>query len=275
MLNCLLWFVCYYKKYNSFIFISNDYKYLLLVRADEIEKAFKNVSIDECGKNLALDGIVEIYDVLDLIFVAIESYMGKMYKRIIFYILGHYLDAESDNLYLLVKYVTGRGKYICLLKMGIIDNTPCFNVLYIHNEKTARISAGKPKIKNNYINGKFITKLSISSHNNKFMKDLDMLYTDNGTFVSIRYNRESPRIDEFIKSYYGYPSGYITCGLASQYHYEDLIIFKYECKHKKRIYRNQFQIMEDYNDYYFILVNFAIVHRMNTTDATLLKTFTS
>jgi hypothetical protein len=275
MLNCLLWFVYYYKKYNSFIFISNNYRYLLLVRADEIEKAFNDVSVHECGENLALDGIVRIYDILDLIFIAIESYAGKMYKQMIFYILGHYLDAEADKLCLLVKYVTGRERRICLLELAIIDNTPHFNVLYINNEKAARINIGKTRIKNNYINDKFMAKLSMSGRNNKFMKDLDMLYTGNGTFVSIRYNRESPRIDELVKSYYGYLNGYITCSLASQYHYGDLVIFKYECKHKKRIYRNQFQTTEDYNDYNFVLVNFVIVKRMSTTNATFLETFTS
>jgi len=273
MLNCLLWFVCYYKKHNSLIFISNNYRYLLLVRADEIEKAFKDASMDECGENLTLDGIVKIYDALDLIFVAIESYMGKMYKQIIkrellykFYILGHYLDAKADKLYLLVKYATGRWKYICLLEMEIIDNTPHFNVLYIRNEKTARISIGEPKIKNNYINGKFIAKLSMSGLNNKFMEDLDILYTDSGTFVSIRYNRESPRIDELVKSYYGHASGHITCSLLSQYHYGDLIIFKYECKHRNRIYRNQFQTTTYYDDYNLVLVDFAVVRKMNITN---------
>jgi hypothetical protein len=223
----------------------------------------------ECGENSSADELVKIYNILELIVEAIESYMGKIYKKISFYMIEHHIDAKSDKLYLLVKYIVGRKKYICLLETEIIDSVLNLKILYIQNDKIAYSKIEKLGIKNSYINNKFITKLSVSGYGNTFIKDLDMLYTNNGTFVSIRYNRKSPRIDEFVKSYYKHPNGYIACSLASQYHYGDLIIFKYECKHKNRIYRNQFQTTTDYDDYNFILVDFAVVRKMNATNAGL------
>ena len=269
MLNCLLWFVYYLKKHNIFIFISNDHQYLLLVKADEIEKVFKDISMLKCGENLSADGLVEVYNILELILEAIDSYMGKIYKKIGFYMIEHYIDAKSDKLYLLVKYIVGRKKYICLLEAEIINNILNFNILYTQNDKIAYSKIENLGIKNSYINNKFMAKLSISGYENTFVKDLDMLHTNSGTFVSIRYNRKSPRIDELVKSYSEHANGYITCSLASQYHYRDLIIFKYECKHKNRIYRNQFQTIDDYNDYNLILVDFAVVRKMNVTNAGL------
>ncbi len=266
MLNFLLWFVYYLKKHNSFIFISNNHQYLLIVKADKAEKLFKDISILECGENSLADGLVKVYNMLELITKAIESHMGKSYKKIGFYMIEHYIDDKSDKLYLLVKYIVGSKKYISLLEAEIIDNILNFNILYTQNDKIVYSKIEKLGIKNSYINNKFMTKLSISDHNDKFVKDLDMLYTNNGTFVSIRYNRKSPRIDELIKSYYGHTNGHITCSLASQYHYGDLIIFKYQCKHKNRIYRNQFQTIDGYNDYNLILVDFAVVRKMNTTN---------
>ena len=266
MLNFILWFFYYLKKHNSFIFISNDHQYLLLVKADEIEKVLRDISRIECGENSSADGLVKVYNILELILEAIESYMERIYKKISFYMIEHHIDVKSDKLYLLVKYIVGKKKYICLLEMEIIDNELNFKILYMHNEKITYSNIEKIGIKNSYINNKFMNKLSILGHNNTFIKDLDILYTNNGAFVSIKYNRKSPRIDELIKSYYGHTNEYITCGLASQYHYGNLIIFKYECKHKKRIYRNQFQTIEDYNDYNLILVDFAVVLKMNVTN---------
>ncbi len=269
MLNCLLWFVYYLKKHNRFIFISNDHQYLLLVEADEIEKLFKDISMLECGENPSTNGLVKVYNILELIIEAIESYMGKIYKNIGFYMIEHHIDAKSDKLYLLVKYIVGRKKYICLLETEIIDSVLNIKILYIQNDKIAYSKIENLGIKNSYINNKFMAKISISGYDNTFVKDLDMLHTNSGTFVSIRYNRKSPRIDELIKSYSEHANGYITCSLASQYHYRDLIIFKYECKHKNRIYRNQFQTIDDYNDYNLILMDFAVVRKMNVTNAGL------
>jgi hypothetical protein len=116
MLNCLLWFVYYLKKHNIFIFISNNHQYLLLVKADEIEKLFKDISMLKCGENPSEEGLVEFYNILELIIEAIDSYMGKIYKKIGFYMIEHYIDTKSDKLYLLVKYIVGKKKYICLLE---------------------------------------------------------------------------------------------------------------------------------------------------------------
>jgi len=265
-LNCILWSIYYSKKHNSFIFISNNYQYLLLVKADEIEKVLNDISMHECESILSVGKIVKVYDIVDLVVEAIQRYVGKINKKVSIYTLGHHIDAQSDRLYLLVKYIAGRKKYICLLEVKIINSNLNLKILYIHNDKSIYSNIKRIGIKNNYINDRFITKLSISGHNNTFIKDLDMLYTDNGTFVSIRYNRKSTRIDELVKSYYGHTNGYITCSLASQYHYGDLIIFRYECKHKNRIYRNQFQTTDRHNNYGIVLVDFAIVRSMNTTN---------
>jgi len=65
MLNFLLWFVYYLKKHNSFIFISNNYQYLLLVEADEIEKVFKDISMVKCREKPSADGLVKVYNIAD------------------------------------------------------------------------------------------------------------------------------------------------------------------------------------------------------------------
>lgn len=186
----------YYSKLRSkLIFLSKDLESLLIIDTDKLHLVFNNNKHSECignygnnnnNKDASCD-LLCYFNVKQLTVEAITRARGIKIHPEKVKLIRHYIDTNSDTLYILATYVIEPMEYVGLFSIRMSCNDSTFKKLYyvpiniLHNGLA-------PKLYDRL----GMSKIFLYRFDENASKGLDMAYDKNTRrLVDIRYNRNS------------------------------------------------------------------------------------
>ena len=224
--NCEIYYRIQYEQYyskaqNKLIFVSKDLGTLLIIDIEKLYLLFNSNSYSECignyddnknNKDKSCD-ILCCFDINQLIAEAISRKKSINIDRSEVTLISHYIDTNSDMLYILATHFVDGIKYVGVFSFRMSCNNFTFKKLHY-----SPISVPYHGLVHNTYNKLCMSKIFFYKVDEDVSRELNIAYNENvRRLVDIRYNRNSIDV---------YTMRYALTG-QSVFNYKDLIVVRY------------------------------------------------
>jgi len=226
--HCEIYYRIHYKQYyskaqNKLIFLSEDLEKLLIIDIEQLYLIFNSNNYSECignynDKNNNKDKSSDIlccFDVNQLIAAAISRAKGIEIRRADVKSISHYIDTNSDTLYILATHFIDRVKYV-----GVFSFRMSCNNFTLKKLNYVPISILYNGLMHNIYKKLGMSKIFLyrADQDENVSRELSMSYDKSiRRLVDIRYNRNSVYVSTLRHSILN----------QSVFNYKDLIAVRY------------------------------------------------
>jgi hypothetical protein len=255
--------------HNRLIFVSSDLECLFFIEVEKIEKTIKMKGVSECAneKNGGINELGKAFNLRELAISAIHEWYkslnnsNKAKNEMNEYditILGYYINNSFNKIYIMAKYRLHNVEYIVLF-MSPLGERMRFNLLGLVMDKSIYVLSYSNSVSNDiHIRPNYLSKSRIFRLGQNVLRDLDLCYDDNNSFISVIYNRISNKIVSLNNRY--------KVKIDLSWNIGSVMVVMYECRDLPQSYILSYTDIDHKsycnNAYSFVLADLNLVHKM-------------